>query len=215
MTRIRIQIAFLLLGVTIAWPAVHMVLTRWTDISPWRFGGWGMYSIPHESNTTIHIYLLDEKAGKRNVPEEVGVSAIDWLEGVLTRLERGRPLAVFRPAPRGFTRVRLGLWPSNFGEDLDKRVRTVQALGGEYQVERLMRWLANTEDPIKESANAIVVLGKPRVCLGERRSCIEKTVYLTKGEDVTYFARFLNEEGWMDSACAAVSADKCRQWTLP
>lgn len=41
------------------WPLVHMQLVRQLDVSPWKLGGWGMYSRP-ELLPKVRLTLLED-----------------------------------------------------------------------------------------------------------------------------------------------------------
>jgi hypothetical protein len=42
------------------WPPLHMIASVALDFSPWKFGGWGMYSTPHpDASRTLRILADD------------------------------------------------------------------------------------------------------------------------------------------------------------
>ena len=43
---VRRRAAAVLLATAVIWPPVQMALVAYRDINSWRFGAWGMYSIP-------------------------------------------------------------------------------------------------------------------------------------------------------------------------
>jgi hypothetical protein len=64
--------AFLTIAAGI-WPLFHLVLTAKTGISPWRLGGWGMYSTPTPSacrKIVVKQVGSDERALTRKTYEQ-------------------------------------------------------------------------------------------------------------------------------------------------
>jgi hypothetical protein len=45
------------------WPPLHMIAARTLDFSPWKFGGWGMYSTPHPE-LSRSLRVLAERRGR-------------------------------------------------------------------------------------------------------------------------------------------------------
>jgi hypothetical protein len=54
-----------LLSLFVLWPACHLMITTAADISPWKLGGWGMYSVPARFGTTVVETRLPGAAGWR------------------------------------------------------------------------------------------------------------------------------------------------------
>lgn len=47
------------------WPLVHIGLVATYDLSPWKLGGWGMYSAPRDKYQGMEIYGENAKTGRR------------------------------------------------------------------------------------------------------------------------------------------------------
>jgi hypothetical protein len=194
--------AWLVLALTLIWPVGHIAATRWSDLSPWRLGGWGMYSIPHESNVTVHIYLLDAPSpvngpAARRARNETDPARL-WLDGFMREATLDTGLAIFTAGPPTIEEVRLGPWSTLFGRDVRDLVRSVQALGGAGPVSRLLHRLGEIEPAVARSKASIVVLGRPRLSLLRGWTCVEKTVYRYQDGAVVRVGHFLDEPDWLD-----------------
>ncbi|MFT3765951.1 MAG: hypothetical protein QM820_10605 [Minicystis sp.] len=105
-----------LTALLLAWPPVHMALTEAHGISPWRLGGYGMYSVPHPAGFRIVRAFVRAKGG--SCPESpvagIGTAPPDPVEiyltrpnGKLFRLERSRALERDSRFVRDFPRAPL------------------------------------------------------------------------------------------------------------
>ena len=76
------------------WPAVHIYLVERYDLSPWKLGGWGMYSAPRFAMLGMEVYgRSDESAAWTKLTDpstELRDSATEFLERYrwLRRLSR-------------------------------------------------------------------------------------------------------------------------------
>jgi hypothetical protein len=87
------------LGALTLWPAAHIYLVKRFDLSPWKLGGWGMYSAPRFGFLGMEVY---GRAGgapewqKLGAPDaELRTKATEFLERYrwLRRLVRPDDLA--------------------------------------------------------------------------------------------------------------------------
>lgn len=57
------KFAQILLLLTLLWPLIHLYLTTHNSFSPWRYGGWGMYSIPHtDLFSSLRIFACENNS---------------------------------------------------------------------------------------------------------------------------------------------------------
>lgn len=60
-SRAKERAVFTFVTVLAVWPLVHIALVKRFDMSPWRFGGWGMYSQPTRA---IQLSIAVEEGGE-------------------------------------------------------------------------------------------------------------------------------------------------------
>lgn len=130
-----VQVGVVLLALLVGWPPVHMVLAHWSRFSPWRYGGFGMYSAPDASDREVHVLLswCEPSASPLGVAKSAGGRSLGFYyrvaRGTLTPLslpsldpDEERALAVVVKQIRSLSRPgdfeRLGNWvDARFGRD--------------------------------------------------------------------------------------------------
>jgi hypothetical protein len=84
------------------WPAVHIYLVKRYDLSPWKLGGWGMYSSPRFAMLGMEVYGRGRAAPAwtklADPSAELRDSATEFLERYRWLRRLSRPDRVVRGA---------------------------------------------------------------------------------------------------------------------
>ena len=99
------RIVVAVLAVLAAWPPIHHVLVRTTELSPWKGAGWSMYCVPGRS-VRIGVNSLDQGEAlslSGSLPAAFQRAHSDFVE---RRKALGR-----RAEPDGFARAVFDLFP--------------------------------------------------------------------------------------------------------
>jgi hypothetical protein len=54
---VRAYAGWVILAFLVAWPPIHIVLSRRYHFSTWRYGGWGMYATPDGSEREVFLFV--------------------------------------------------------------------------------------------------------------------------------------------------------------
>ena len=66
----------------LVWPAVHALLTRALDVSPWRMGGWAMYATPVPQTSDVVVAVRKCDAPRLTLAQPSGrPTALVWVHG--------------------------------------------------------------------------------------------------------------------------------------
>lgn len=180
----RRRLAFVLFGIFLAWPVVHIALVKQYNLSSWRFFGWGMYATPiPEAQTRLRVVIRDKN--KSEVPD-----LRQWHIS-LTKLSREQEhesqcINLFQEEPQQGLRglARTGLCRNKrFATDLDYFVHfgSVQHLH-----EFISEALSRAEQAGSET---LVFLARQRFNIFQKDAFIESDIYKIIGDEVQYLGK--------------------------